>query len=91
VIARRHRPELVFLDLNLPDCDGDEVLALLRDDPETSDVPVVIVSADATPRQIERLLAAGAQDYLTKPFDVARVLEVLEKSLADSRSDRSGG
>jgi signal transduction histidine kinase/ActR/RegA family two-component response regulator len=80
-LVRRHRPELVFLDLNLPDCDGDEVLARLRAEPDTADVPVVVVSADATRDQIERMLAAGAREYVTKPFEIARVLEVLEETL----------
>jgi signal transduction histidine kinase/ActR/RegA family two-component response regulator len=84
-MVRRHRPELVFLDLNLPDCNGDEVLARLRTEPDTAGVPVVVISADATENQIERLLAAGAQEYLTKPFDVVRVLEVLEESLVGAR------
>jgi signal transduction histidine kinase/ActR/RegA family two-component response regulator len=81
-LVRRHRPGLVFLDLNLPDCDGEEALARLRAEPDTTAVPVVIISADATPNQIERLLAAGAREYLTKPFNVARVLDVLEECLA---------
>jgi signal transduction histidine kinase/CheY-like chemotaxis protein len=90
-MVRRHRPELVFLDLNLPDCDGDEVLARLRAEPETEGVPVVIISADATPDQIRRLLASGAHEYLTKPFDVVRVLGVLEEFLTESGGPRGQG
>lgn len=71
-LAREHQPHLILLDLHLPDIAGDEVLRRLRADPATSVIPVVMLSADAMPRQIERLLAAGARAYLTKPLDVRK-------------------
>jgi CheY-like chemotaxis protein len=49
----------------------------LRADPHTSKIPVVVISADATPKQIDRLLAAGASDYLAKPLDVRRLLDLV--------------
>jgi PAS domain S-box-containing protein len=69
-LARQHRPNLVLLDMHLPDVQGEEVLIRLRKDPLTADIPIVILSADATPGQIARLRAAGANDYLTKPIEV---------------------
>jgi CheY-like chemotaxis protein len=80
-LVRESRPDLILLDLHLPGIDGEEVLRRLRADPRTADVPVVMVSADVTPWQRERLLAAGARDYLTKPLDVRRFLEVLDEHL----------
>jgi len=80
-MARDHRPDAILLDLNLPDMGGMEVLARLREHPHTRDTPVVVISADATPGQVERLLAAGAHRYLTKPFDVREFLEVLDDVL----------
>ena len=80
-LAREHRPHLIFLDLNLPDVSGEEVLQRLQADPETRPIPVVIVSADATPSQIKRLRAEGARDYLTKPVDVKKFLDALDKIL----------
>ena len=80
-LARDHRPDLVLLDLHLPDMAGDEVLRRLREDPTTRTIPVVMISADATQTQINRLLAAGADDYLTKPLDVARFLQTVEAIL----------
>jgi len=73
-LARRHRPVLILLDLNLVDLPGVEVLQILRDDPDTADIPVAIVSADAMPRQVQRLLSSGAVAYLTKPIDIHRLL-----------------
>lgn len=87
-LARTQRPHLILLDLNLPDIPGAEVLRRLREQPETKSVPVVVISADATPSQIERLLAAGARNYLTKPFSInlflAVVDEILEKNVVRS-------
>ena len=77
-LAREHRPDLVLLDLNLPDIQGEEVLRRLRADPTTATVPVVVISGDATPGQASRLRRVGADDYLTKPFDIARLLGVID-------------
>jgi len=77
-----HHPGLILLDLHLPDIPGDEVLARLLEDPETRDIPVVILSADATPVRIERLLTQGARSYLTKPFDVAELLALFDANLS---------
>jgi CheY-like chemotaxis protein len=81
-LARRHRPVLILLDLNLVDLPGVEVLQILRDDPQTADIPVAIVSADAMPRQVQRLLSSGAVAYLTKPIDIHRLLELVDDAVA---------
>jgi PAS domain S-box-containing protein len=81
-LAREHQPDLIVLDVQLPDIMGDEVLRRLLADPRTSTIPVVVLSADASPRTIERLSAAGAMAYLTKPLDVARFLKLLNGILA---------
>jgi CheY-like chemotaxis protein len=81
-LVREHLPDLVLLDLNLPDLTGQEVLARLRADPRTRALPVLIISADATPGQIERLRSDGALDYLTKPLDIRKFLAVVDAALA---------
>jgi len=78
-LAQIHQPKLILLDLNLPDMHGSEVIRRLQSDPLTEQVPVVVLSADATPSQIERLLAAGARNYLTKPFDIDPFLAVVDE------------
>ncbi|HEY2801325.1 MAG TPA: response regulator [Chthoniobacterales bacterium] len=73
-LAKSAKPHLILLDLDLPDMHGSEVLAHLRAYPTTARTPVIVISADATPSQIERMLTAGARDYLTKPFEIRRFL-----------------
>jgi len=81
-LAVAHRPDLILLDLNLPDMQGDEILLRLREQQETAAIPVVMLSADAMPRQIDKLLAAGAQKYLTKPIEVAHFYTLLDEFMA---------
>jgi CheY-like chemotaxis protein len=78
-LAERHRPDLILLDLHLPDLPGATIFERLQANPLTRDIPVVVVSADATDRQVRRLLDAGATDYLTKPLDMRRFLEVVRQ------------
>jgi CheY-like chemotaxis protein len=78
-VAREQRPDLVLLDLHLPDINGDAVLERLRSSPETRAIPVLMLSADATPAQVERLLELGATDYMTKPLDIDEFLQTLER------------
>jgi CheY-like chemotaxis protein len=77
-LARQHRPDVILLDLHLPDMSGVDVLGRLRADPVTTEIPVVVVSADATAERIERLDAARVAAYLTKPIDVRELLRVIE-------------
>lgn len=83
-VAREHRPALILLDLGLPDMPGEEVFQRLRDDEKTRGIPVIVISADATPYQQQRLLGLGAREYLTKPFEVNRFFEVIEEALPGS-------
>ncbi len=80
-LAIQHRPDLILLDVHLPDIPGFDVLQRLRADPSTADIPVVMLSADATPSQIERFLNAGAADYLVKPLDLNALLAMIDELL----------
>jgi len=82
-LAQIHLPKLILLDLNLPDMHGSEVLEKLQSNPETAELPVVVLSADATPSQIERLLTTGARNYLTKPFDIDPFLAVVDEMVSN--------
>jgi len=80
-LVRTERPDLVLLDLHLPDMRGEDILRRLWEDPVTRAIPVAVLSADATPSQTSRMRAAGAAAYLTKPIDVGKVLELLDQTL----------
>jgi len=80
-LAREHSPDLILLDLHLPDLLGHKVLVRLRQDELTRHIPVVVISADATARQIQRLMSAGAQSYLTKPLDIGEFFRVINETM----------
>jgi CheY-like chemotaxis protein len=82
-LARDHLPDLILLDLNLPDMRGEEVLARLHSDPATAEVPIVVISADATSGQRARLVDAGASVFVTKPFDVDHLLRIVDEYCGD--------
>ncbi|HET7823223.1 MAG TPA: PAS domain S-box protein [Ornithinibacter sp.] len=77
-LARAHHPDLVLLDLHLPDLSGREVLRALKRRDDTKDIPVVILSADASPGLATRLVDGGAERFLTKPLDFDVVLALLD-------------
>jgi signal transduction histidine kinase/ActR/RegA family two-component response regulator len=86
-LAREHAPHLILLDVGLPDIDGIEVLSQLKLDVTTQHIPVIMVSADAVTAQIDRTLAAGAYGYITKPINVARLLELVDLTVGDQRGN----
>jgi signal transduction histidine kinase/CheY-like chemotaxis protein len=86
-LARHHQPDLVLLDVHLPDVGGEVVLKHLRAEPALRETTVVVLSADATQPQIRRLKEAGADEYLTKPVDVHRFKELIESVLNKQRGD----
>ena len=80
-LNEQKKPDLILLDLDLPDIHGNIVLIQLKANPKTRNIPVVVISADALPKQIEQMLQAGAMDYLTKPFDVDEFIKMLENGI----------
>lgn len=94
-LARVHKPDLVLLDVHLPDMEGREVFARLRGDRETQGIPVVIVSASAMPEDVQKLRDSGVDGYLTKPLDVQEFLRTLdrflERAVRPSEPARQGG
>jgi signal transduction histidine kinase/DNA-binding response OmpR family regulator len=88
-LAADHQPHLILLDLNLTDSAGDDVLRQLQTDIRTSQIPVVMVSGDAAPDTIERLVLLGAAGYLTKPFQPAQLRELIRDAAA--RAGRRDG
>lgn len=75
------RPDLILLDVHLPDASGQEFLRLVKANPDTASIPVMMISADAMPEQIAMAMQAGAADYLTKPVHLPHLLQKLEQLL----------
>ena len=90
-LAGEHDPDLVLLDLHLPDIPGETVLHRLQANPKTAGIPVVILSADARPGLIQRLLEQGARVFLTKPLDVKELLELLDAVAAERQEAIAAG
>ena len=89
-LARSRTPDLMLIDMNLPDMNGLELLAALRAQPGGRQLRCIALSADAMSEQIQAARAAGFDDYWTKPIDVARVLGALDRLLGAASQDRSG-
>jgi len=85
-LALQHRPDLILLDVHMPDLSGYEVLQRLRADAQTASIPVVMLSADASHEQIQRFRDAGARDYLTKPLDLENFLSQLDAYLRENET-----
>ena len=90
-IARASRPDLILMDINLPGISGIRALRILADDPTTAHIPVIALSANAIPRDIEKGLEAGFFRYLTKPIKVNEFMETLDLALefAKAQSERA--
>ena len=78
-LARERRPDLVLMDIRLPDIDGVEALSRLRADDRTASIPVLAVTAQAMQGDRERCLAAGFDGYLSKPVDVAELIQAVRE------------
>ena len=86
-IAKKHRPDLILLDINLPEMNGFEVLECLRDNDITREIPVVAISANAMPADIQKGMDAGFDNYVVKPIDITIFLQVVCKELAKNISN----
>ncbi len=81
-LAREHLPELILMDINLPDINGIEALRVLRQDPLTAHIPVIAISANAMTHDLEEGALAGFFCYLTKPFKIKAFFDALQSALA---------
>ncbi|MBT9553423.1 MAG: response regulator [Hydrogenophaga sp.] len=80
--ARVYQPEVILMDINLPGISGIEAMKILRADPATAHIPVIALSANAVPRDIQKGLDAGFFNYLTKPIKVSQLMDALDAALA---------
>jgi CheY-like chemotaxis protein len=84
--ARACQPEVILMDINLPGISGMEALKILRADPATAHIPIIAISANAVPRDIEKGLEAGFFNYLTKPIKVDQFMDALDVALDVSQT-----
>jgi len=89
-LARAHLPDVILMDINLPGISGYQVLKILREDPVTAHIPVLAISANAMPRDIEKGLEAGFFRYLTKPIKVNEFMEALDRALERAETGLDG-
>jgi len=85
-LARAHQPDVILMDINLPGISGIEALKILRDDPATARIPVVAISANAMPTDVQKGLEAGFVSYLTKPIKVKEFMEALDAVLGSGQA-----
>ena len=81
-MARTHLPQLILMDINLPHVNGTDALKLLRADPRTAHIPVIALTANAMPGDVERSMALGFYRYLTKPINLDEFTEAINSTLA---------
>ncbi|MEO7105335.1 MAG: ATP-binding protein, partial [Rhodoferax sp.] len=86
-MARTHLPDVILMDINLPGISGIQALGLLHDDPMTTHIPVMALSANAMPRDVEKGLEAGFFRYLTKPIKIAEFMLALDEGLLHAQTD----
>jgi CheY-like chemotaxis protein len=84
--ARTYQPEVILMDINLPGLSGFKAMKILRADPTTAHIPVIALSANAVPRDIEKSLDAGFFNYLTKPIKVDQFMDALDMALKASEA-----
>ncbi len=87
--VRAYRPDVVLMDINLPGMSGIEAMKILRADPATAGIPIIALSANAIPRDIEKGIEAGFFNYLTKPIKVVQFMDALDVALAFSSASRT--
>jgi len=81
VLTQQFRPDIVVLDYMLPDINGNVVCSTIRQNPELSDIKILIISGVVNPAEIEKLKAAGADDFVKKPFNIEQVVERITELL----------
>lgn len=87
-VASRERPDLILMDMGLPDLDGQDVTRLLRQEERTATIPVIALTAHAMEGDREEALASGCDDFETKPVDVARLVGKIQALLTRQEERR---
>lgn len=85
-MVQTHQPDLILLDIMLPDFSGIQVISFLKQNPKTARIPIIAVTALAMAEDRDRMLLAGSDDYISKPYDLDELETVIHRHLSKSRS-----
>ena len=88
--ARKQKPDLILMDMALPEMDGWDATERIRENPETKHIPMVALTVHTLPRERKRALDAGVDAYLSKPFDAVQFLQVVKTTLKKYKSKKKG-
>jgi CheY-like chemotaxis protein len=83
--ARKQKPDLILMDMALPEMDGWDATKRIREDPETAHIPLVALTVHTLPRERKRALDAGVDAYLPKPYDAGQLIRLVESTLKNSK------
>ena len=87
--ARKQQPDLILMDMALPELDGWDATQRIREDPETKHIPMVALTVHTLPKERKRALDAGVDAYLSKPFDADQLIILVENTLKTSKREKS--
>ena len=87
--ARKQKPDLILMDMALPELDGWDATKRIREDPETANIPMVALTVHTLPVDRKRALDAGVNAYLSKPFDAAQLIQLVESTLEKSKQKKA--
>jgi CheY-like chemotaxis protein len=83
--ARKQKPDLILMDMALPEIDGWNATKLIREDPETAHIPMIALTVHTLPLERKRALDAGVDEYLSKPYDASQLIRLVESTLKNSK------
>ena len=89
-LARRHKPDLILMDVHLPKMDGLSATRLIKSDEDLKQIPIVGLTALAMPEDLKKALEAGCDDYVTKPFRIQDLLKTIDQLLSSGRGNIMG-
>ncbi len=84
-LARKEKPDLILMDIQLPEISGLDVTKMLKEDDELKDIPVIAVTAFAMKGDEEKIREGGCEDYISKPISVTNFLETIQKHLGETK------
>ncbi|MGB7874071.1 MAG: response regulator [Anaerolineales bacterium] len=86
--ARKQKPDLILMDMSLPEMDGWHATKLIRQDPETAHIPMIALTVHTLPVDRKRALDAGVNAYLSKPYDAGQLIRLVESTLKNSKQNK---